>query len=131
MNPGEAEKIINDYGRTIASIKKGDHVQDVFALPYSPGKIRYAFFVYTEALIEQGLFTDEIKNNLSTTYAMLNTRFVENPDEINEAMKSYGKDEKAREIINKYGGLTAFMPSIEKMTEYHNFVADYHGNWGK
>ena len=129
MKPEDAEKIINAYGGVIASINNGDYVQDVFALPYSPGRIRYAYFVYTEALIKDGLFTNEIDNTLCTTYAMIDTRFVENPDELNKALKIYAENEDARELVNKYGGLAATLPSLEKMTEYNNFVADCFGNW--
>ena len=131
MTGEAAEKIINEYGGVIASIKDGDHVQDVFSLPYSPAKIRYAYFVYTEELINEGLFNEDIYNNLTTTYAMIDTRFVEDPDEINKAWLKYGKDEKATEFLRDKGGLSAFMPSLEKMVEYQNFVADCHGNWGK
>ncbi|PIR85881.1 hypothetical protein COU14_02015 [Candidatus Kaiserbacteria bacterium CG10_big_fil_rev_8_21_14_0_10_44_10] len=131
MNKYQAEKIINDYGGMIADTPEGDLVRDVFSLPYSPGRIRYAFFVYTEALIKEGLFNDEIENNLSMTYASLETRFVENPDKVNKAKRLYTKSEKAREYLDSRGGLTAFMPSVEKMTEYHNFVADCYGNWQK
>jgi hypothetical protein len=130
MNKIEAEKIINEYGGYIASIKEGDKVQDIFSLPYSPGRIRYAFFVYTEALIKEDLFNDETFNNLQLTYAMLDSRFVEDSQKLNKALRVYAKNEKAREYVNSRGGLTATIPSVEKMNEYNNFVADCYGNWG-
>lgn len=129
MNKHVAEKIINEYGGMIADTPKGDIVRDVFSLPYSPGRIRYAFFVYTEALIKEDLFNDDIKKNLEGTYAMIDTRFVEDYQKVNKAFRLYAKNEKAREYLNSRGGLTAFMPSLEKMTEYNNFVAECYGNW--
>lgn len=129
MNGEQAEKIINQYGAVIASCPKGNIVQSVFDLPFSPGKIRYAHFVYVQALIEQELFTDEIGENLKSTYAMLDSRFVENPDEINKAFKKYASDKTAQKVINENGGLESFMPSYKKMNEFHNFIADCYGNW--
>lgn len=126
-----AENILNQYGGVIASCPKGDIVQSVFDLPYSPGRIRYAHFVYIEALIEQELFTEDIGENLKNTYAMLDSRFVENADEINHAFKSYAKDKKSRQIIEENGGLASFMPSLQKINELHNFIADCFGNWHK
>ncbi len=131
MNPQEAEKIINQYGALIANAPKGKIALNVFSLPYSPGKIRYAFFVYVEALINEGLFDDTIKGNLELTYAMLDTKFRENDDEINEAWPKYKSDQSARDVINKCGGLSSLVSCPEKMNEFHNFVADCYGNWGK
>lgn len=132
MSPEEAEKIINKYGGVIADIKEGDIVQDVSKLPFSPGKIRYAIFVYTERLIKYDMFTDEIKNNLEQVYAMLDFRFLEEDiDKINSAWRHYKTSEKARDYLNQKGGLPAFVANLSKMTEYHNFVADCYGNWGK
>jgi len=131
MTPEEAEKIIRDFGAIIANIPKGYNVQDVFKLPYSPGRIRYAYFVYTEALIKEGLFNDEIRNRLVITYASIDTLFIEESEKLNKALRLYEKSEKAREYAKTRGGLTAGLPSVEKMTEYNNFVADCYGNWGK
>lgn len=129
MNKHQAEKIINEYGGVIAGTPKGDIVCNVFSLPYSPGRIRYAYFIYTEAPIKEGSFNDDIKNNLETTYAMLGTRFVEDHQKVNKAFKLYAKNKKAREYLDYRGGLTAFMPSLGKMTEYNNFVVDCYGHW--
>lgn len=132
MTGEQAEKIINKYGAFIANIKKGEIVQDITKLPYSPGKIRYAIFVYTEVLIKDDMFNDEIKNNLGQVYAMLGARIREDDvDRINSAWRHYKTSEKAQEFIKQKGGLTAFMPNLSMMTEYHNFVADCYGNWGK
>lgn len=131
MKPETAERIINEYGATIANIPEGDKVQDVMQLPYSVGRIRYAYYVYTEALIENGSFNDEVKNNLQMTYALLDCRFVEEPDEINEAFKKYTKSKEARDFLDSKGGIASFVASIESMNEYHNFVADCFGNWNK
>lgn len=131
MTPAEAEKVINQYGAAIASIEENAIVQDVFSLPYSPAKIRYAYFVYVEALIQQGILTDKIAGDLSQTYAMIDSRFVEEAAEINKAWPQYASSEAAREIINKHGGLTALMPSTKKMIEFHNYIADCQGNWRK
>ena len=132
MTPEEAENIVNAYGGIIANIPTGDRVQDVLSLPYSPARIRYAFFVYTEALIKQGLFNDDLKQNLETTYALLDTRFIEGDvAKLNKALRLYAKNEKARDYVNANGGLAVGMPSTARMVEYHNFVVDCYGNWGK
>lgn len=129
MSGEEAEKVINQYGAVIASCPKSDIVQSVFDLPYSPGRIRYAHFVYVQELIEQELFTKEIGENLKSTYAMIDSRFVENADEINKAFRKYSTDKNAQKVIDDNGGLASFMPSYKKMNEFHNFIADCYGKW--
>jgi hypothetical protein len=133
MTGEEAEKIINVYGGLIANMPKGDRVQDVFSLPYSPARIRYAYYVYTEELINRGLFDDDIKQNLESTYALIDSRFIEADDinRLNKALRLYPKDEKAKAYVDKHGGFTVGLPSTEKMVEYHNFVADCYGSWGR
>jgi hypothetical protein len=130
MSPQEAERIVQTFGRIIGDRHKDERVINVFSLPYSPAKIKYAYFLYTETLINRGLFADEIKNSLSITYASLDTIFIEGDvAKLNQTLKLYAKDPDARQYVDEQGGLTAFMPSTVAMNEYHNFVADCYGNW--
>lgn len=58
MTPIEAEKIINEYWKSIKDLKSAKAiVQPISDLPYSTGMIKYAHFVYGEELIKKNLLT--------------------------------------------------------------------------
>ncbi len=70
MNKYQAEKIINEYGGAIANNKGPFRKQST--LPCSKAKIRYAFYVYIPAIInELGQLPQDIGQNLVATYSML------------------------------------------------------------
>lgn len=129
MSPEEARKIVAAYGGVIADIADGDSYQDINSLPNSPAMIRYAYFVYTQEVLELGKLTEDLKNSLETTYALLDTRFIDEPEKLNKAFRLYGKSEKARQYVNSHGGLSGPMPSVAKMIEYHNFIVECQNNY--
>lgn len=78
MNKFQAEKIINAYGGAIAGSEKAFKKQST--LPCSKAKIRYAFYVYISAIIDQtGHLPKDIGENLVATYCMLDA-FVADDD---------------------------------------------------
>jgi hypothetical protein len=132
MSIEEAEKIVQEYGGFIADIKLGDIVQDLFKLPYSPARIRYAILMYTETLVNNGLLSKDTENSLQMLYSALDSRFVEqDADKINSAYTHYKTNEKARKYLDSKGGLQSFVGNVEKMNEYYNFIADLVGNWSR
>lgn len=68
MDKFEAEKIINLYGGAIA---KGGVARKISLLPINKSVIKYAFFVYLEAGISEGIMNEEILQNLISTYICL------------------------------------------------------------
>jgi len=133
MTPEQAEKIIDSYVAAILKIKEKNMVQPLSDLPCSPGKIRYAHFVYAESLIREGRLTEEIGGALEHSYGILNSSFVEDADKINEAFKQYEnnddpkKKKEAGKIINNYGLSLFSLPEMK--TELHNFFVDCSGNY--
>ena len=78
MNKFQAEKIINNYGSAIANSKNVFKKQST--LPCSKARIRYAFYVYLAAIIDQtGHLPIGIGENLVTTYCILDA-FVADDD---------------------------------------------------
>jgi len=87
MNPFDAEKIINSYGSAL-SVGTSGIARPESLLPYSKARIKYAYFVYLENIIKQGLLSQEIGDNLVNTYSSL-AFFIEDDecDEINNTSK--------------------------------------------
>jgi len=80
MNKFQAEKIINAYGGVIASSEKPFKKQST--LPCSKAKIRYAFYVYIRAIIDQmGYLPKDIGESLVATYCMLDAFIVDDDAE--------------------------------------------------
>jgi len=129
MTIDEARQIVGDYGEELS--KLGKLKGDVMKLPNSPAMVRYAIFMVTEAMMDDGILTEDMYNSFTNAYACIDTMFIEDPDVVNDLIANYGKDEKKTEALRERGGLTAFLPSLEKMVEYQNFVAELDGNWGK
>jgi hypothetical protein len=95
MNKYQAEKIINAYGGAIANNKNVFKKQSI--LPCSKAKIRYAFYVYIQAIIDQlGHLPKDIGENLVSTYCMLDA-FV--PDEDADRLNKISEKIKSRELI--------------------------------
>lgn len=70
MDKYQAEKIINAYGGAIANDKNSFKKQST--LPCSKARIRYAFYVYISAIInDSGNLQNEIGQSLVATYSML------------------------------------------------------------
>jgi hypothetical protein len=124
MTPEEAEQIVRDYGGAVASLKPGDAVLPESALPYSKTRIKHAFYTYIEALVEMGALEDDHASALVQTYALLNTRFREGAEHINVLYKHYAKNEDARKELDKYGGITIGMPSIDDMEELRGYIEE-------
>lgn len=124
MTAEEAEKIVQDYGGAVASLREKNIVLPLSALPYSKTRIRYAFYAYIERLVQDSLLTQEYADALVHTYALLNTRFRDNAEKINSAFSHYTRSEKARNYIERYGGPTLGMPSIEDMNELTEFLEE-------
>ena len=85
MDKHEAEKIINAYGGAISADSKP--LKHLSLLPCSKARIKYAYFVYFEAIMNEfGGISKEIGENLVGTYCMLEA-FIEDElaDRLNHA----------------------------------------------
>jgi hypothetical protein len=81
MHPRQAEHIINAYGSALVD-SEGMVAKPQSLLPCSIGKIKYAFYVYTAALIHEEALTKGVYESLVTSYGWL-CAFL--PDEVAEA----------------------------------------------
>ncbi len=128
MTPIEAEKIINEYWRSMKDLRSAKAiVQPISDLPCSTGMIKYAHFVYGEELIKKNLLTKKIGDQLTQSYSKIHSRFVEDSDHINTKYKEYITGLEKGKIVNdfKLGDL------IDIDVEYNNFLADCQGNYGR
>lgn len=127
MTPEEAERIVNLYGKAIA---KGGLARYKSLLPCSKARIMYAYYVYLEALISQGILTQELGENLVSTYALL-PAFIDDVEakEINNIMEMRKNglnlnDPQNRYYVDKMGDLTRFMPNMDYMNEINDFIEE-------
>lgn len=124
MTPEEAERIIQDYGGVVASLKEGEAVLPNRILPYSKTRIKYAFYMYIEELVKMGAFEQNHADALVQTYALLYSRFQDEAAKINELHKKYATDDKAREELDKYGGFTVGLPDVAAMEELADYIEE-------
>jgi len=129
MNIAEAEKIVKAYGATLS---KGGTARPKSSLPCSTGRIKYAYFVYIEALIRQGLLTDEVHGMLFTTYIGLGS-FVEDEEakKIEPALRTLDSAGEVQEVLmkNPHGSVSEFLQSMTTQTsilesEFGDFVKE-------
>lgn len=122
MKPEEAEKIVQNYGGAVASLKKGDAVLPLSALPNSKARIKYAFYVYIEELTRLDAMEEDHTFALLQTYALLNTRFQKEADKINDLHRQWKSSESARAKLEEYGGYLVGLPSDDDMYELAEFI---------
>ena len=129
MSLKEAEKIINGYGAAIANrVGMAGRKSD---LPCSLGKIKQAYFVYLDALISEGLLTQELGGNLVTCYSMMKI-FVddEEAEEIN-AIKTEGMEKASWEKKKQYVDFARErMRDGELFDEINEFIAECYKKYG-
>src|SRR5665213_3436590 len=119
MTSGEAEEIVKEFGNILENKKT------IFIgardLPHSPGMIKYAFFVYAEALVRDGALQEDMFNAMQMSYAAIDINCVENAEESNTIYFKLKADDivKAIDMINP----------LAKTVEFHNFVVDCEGRW--
>ncbi len=92
MTPKAAEKIINQYG---AVFTRGAYLRRPLAwLPCSKARVKYAFFVWVETLIEQDALTQDLGEKIDISYGLLST-FVDDgeAERVNELSKLSERNE--------------------------------------
>ena len=129
MTPLQAEEIINSYWKSMKDLRPDAIVQPISDLPCSPGKIKYSHFVYGEELIKKNLLTKKIGDQLTKSYAQIDSNFVEEPEPIKikyrETLKELDKGVITKDFrVSNITNLT-----VEREIEYNNFLADYQGNY--
>lgn len=133
MNKYQAEKIVKEYGGAVAKVSNDT---DVFRkrsfLPCSKAKIRHAFYVLIDAMIdEQGHLPEAIGQNLVAIYCMLDS-FVSDEDagrlnKVPEMIKNKQLDrEKSgdKKQIEEYFSL---VPNALRNGNYFDEINDYIG----
>ena len=95
MNRREAEDIVFEYGRAVSNISSVFKPQS--SLPCSKARIRNAYFVFIQALIEEmGTLSKKTGEQLVLTYCMMDA-FV--PDDRAEQLNSIAGKIKCGELI--------------------------------
>ncbi len=92
MTKKEAEQIINQYS---AVFNRGPSIRRPASwLPCSKARVKYAFFVWVETLIEQRALTQDLGEKIVISYGLLST-FVDDgeAEEVNELSKLSQRNE--------------------------------------
>lgn len=155
MTVKEAESIVKAYSAHFADfndkkdLDNGPRVFSSFDLPWSPAKLKYAFFVFTEYLVKSGQI-DEWHSHIRVVYSSIDGTFKEEAAEINDALLRYGRkvrqiaeedpDNPAKKIAiekmkfkAKYDGINPDLPDRNQAgeIEIHNFIVDVQGKFAK
>ena len=131
MNKFEAEKIINKYGTAIAGDKQAFKKQSTS--PCSKAKIRYAFYVYMQSVIDDfGHLLKDIGGNLVATYCMLDSfvpdhyanRLNKVPDMIkNKELNSENLSDK-KQISEYFSLVTNALRNGNYFDEINDYIAE-------
>jgi len=156
MTVKEAESIVKAYSAYFADhndkkdLDNGPRVFSSFDLPWSPAKIKYAFFMYVEHLVKANQIDETLHSQLRVVYSSIDGTFKEEADKINDALLQY--DQKVHQITSEDSANSAKKIELEKMKfmakydginpdipddnhageiELHNFIVDIQGNFAK
>ncbi len=123
MTGKEAEKIVNKYGKAL-SVDPDGIARNKSLLPCSIPRIKYAYFVYLEKLIQDNLLTEELHNVLMTTFIGLSS-FIEDSEAevVNKLLKDSkqhtlnqnDEDTLKKFVLKAYG-------DTELLSEFSDFV---------
>ena len=123
MTSIEAEKIIENFHKSIKDLRPNAIVQSSKELPYTYARIKYAHFVYGEETVKHVKITEEILQEMLESYGIINSFFSEDPEPINTRYREYLEG-------LRNGIITDFrMPNpfgeCRPVNEYHNFLGEY------
>ena len=128
MDKYQAEKIVKEYGGAIANDK--NVFKKSSTLPCSKAKIRYAFYVFINAVVkEQEHIQEDIGQNLVATYSMLDS-FVsdENADRLNgipDILKDKQFDREKLENKKQIEEYFLLVPNALRNGNYFNEINEY------
>lgn len=122
MNPSEAAKVIENFHNSIKDLRPDAIVQHRNALPYVPGWIKYAHFVFGEELIAQNTMTKEVAEMLTESYGIIDIFFIEDPEQKNAKFREFISSLNQGIIIdfripNPFG-------DTSQVLEYSNFLGE-------
>lgn len=122
MNKIEAATLIQDYWNSIKDLRPYSIFLSNSSLPCTVGKIKYAHFVFGEALIIDGEMVEGAEKLFMESFGLIHSLFREHPDTDNQ---------KYREYLDglKNGNITDFRhpnPFGESgaVAEYYNFLGE-------
>lgn len=133
MDIKEAVKIVSSYGNSIAKIKQGDVVQPLSDLEYQPGTIKLALLLYTDFLLKKRRMDRAKKEDFELAYSIINSRFREEAEEINQVFKKIfaeGNNNLIKDIElfkEKYDikvGTRPGGPDLNAEIEFNNFLVE-------
>lgn len=122
MTLDEARKILDDFHNSIKDLRPTAIVQSTKELPYTSARIKFAHFVYGEALIQQTKITEGVLQQVRESYGIIDSFFSEDSELINTEYIEYLEG-------LKNGIITDFlMPNpfgeCEPVIEFHNFLGE-------
>ena len=153
MTIKEAELIVRKYSAyfTEYNDKKdlnGPWVFSSFDLPWSPAKLKYAFYVFTEDLVKTGQI-DEYYDMIRAVYGSIDGTFKEEAEKINEDLTKHfayldkldmndpSSEQKATLVDIRFkaehDGINPSLPDSNHAgeIEIHNYIVDAQGKFAK
>lgn len=134
MNAEEARKIVEDYKACIAKGTEGETIlRRVSWLPYSKGKIKYAYFVLLEDIVrKEGRLGSDLRENLVETYGVLNNfigddlaeKYAKNYQDWQSKKLDVGKNKKDERLIKQYFAYTHMLRSGNLFDEINDYIKE-------
>ncbi|MCH7918497.1 MAG: hypothetical protein IIC50_10980 [Planctomycetes bacterium] len=122
MTPTDAIDIIAKYHRSIKDLRPNAIVQSYKAIPCTSARIKYAHFVYGEALIKSDSMTEESYQELLESFGLIDSYFSEASELTNAKYREYLEGLRNSTITefrmpNPFG-------EIEAVSELYNFLGE-------
>lgn len=137
MQVVEANRIIKDYGKCLARGTIGETILRKSSwLPYSKGKIKYAYFVLIESIIgESGVLAADERKRFTEDYSILNTfidddladKYASNYRQWQEKKPDTVKSKKDEMLIKQYIGFTHLLRSGNFFDEINDYIEELLG----
>ena len=141
MDLHEAKKILKAYKTSLAKGTLGETIlRKASWLPYSKAKIKYAYFVLIEDIInDRGSLTINERKKFTDAYSILNTfiddktadKYAENYHQWQTKKSDTVKSNKDEMLIKQYIGFTHLLKSGNYFDEINDYIEEQLGEHGK
>lgn len=122
MDKIEAAKTVQDYWNSISDLRPHSIFLSNRILPCTVGNLKYAHFVFSEALVIEGEMTSGMMKAMMESYGLIESIFRENPEPDNVEYRKYISELKNGNITN-FRHPNPFGES-NAVAEFYNFICE-------
>lgn len=136
MPPKEAERIIWAYHDVLQRLPADRLSHPISALPCSLARIRWAFFVHLQELVQRKALTQRHGDELKNIYSLLGTFFNDNQVQRFESLDARArdpdhpladKDQAVHDLL--WEGFWKNRYATANQNELHSFISECLGEW--